>query len=102
VVAEPKTAVPVAEVYWDTSASRWVITANLQPLPADKVYQLWFVTATEKISAGLLQTDRAGHGFAVVDVPKGLSDLKAVAITLEPSGGSLQPTTQPLAVGIVG
>lgn len=102
VVAEPRTAVPVAEVYWDTSAGRWVIAANLPPAPSGKVYQLWFVTAKEKISAGLLETDRAGHGFTVVDVPRNLSNLKAVAITLEPSGGSPQPTTQPLAVGSVG
>lgn len=102
VVAGPKTAMPVAEVYWDRSASRWVITANLTPPPSGKVYQLWFVTASEKISAGLLETDRNGHGFTVIDVPRGLGDLKAVAITIEPSGGSPQPTTQPVAVGVVG
>lgn len=102
VVAEPKTATPVAEVYWDRSSSRWVITANLLPPPSGRVYQLWFVTASEKISAGLLETDRTGHGFTVVDVPRNLGDLRAVAITIEPSGGSPQPTTTPVAVGIVG
>ena len=81
-----------AKVYWDTKANRWVVTADLPPAPAGSVYQLWFVTADARISAGLIEPDQTGHAFAVVRVPSTVTKLAAVAITLEPEGGSSQPT----------
>lgn len=81
-----------AKVYWDTRANRWVVTAELPPAPSGRVYQLWFVTRDAKISAGLIEPDPSGHGFAVVPVPSNLRGLAAAAITLEPEGGSSQPT----------
>ncbi|MFY9609017.1 MAG: anti-sigma factor [Blastocatellia bacterium] len=81
-----------AKVYWDTKANRWVVTAELPPAPAGRVYQLWFVTPDAKISAGLIEPDQTGHGFAVVRVPSNITKLAAAAITLEPEGGSAQPT----------
>jgi anti-sigma-K factor RskA len=88
-----------ASIYWDTSGSQWVVAANLPPAPEGKVYQLWFVTAEAKISAGLLKTDNKGHGFSVVDVPKEITSIAAAAITLEPAGGSAQPTMPIYTVG---
>jgi anti-sigma-K factor RskA len=88
-----------ARVYWDVQGNRWVLTADLPPAPEGKVYQLWFVTPTEKISAGLITTDKAGHGFAVVPFPPGAAQLAAAAITLEPQGGSQQPTMPIYALG---
>ncbi len=81
-----------AKVYWETKANRWVVSADLPPAPAGRVYQLWFVTRDAKISAGLIQPDQNGHGFAVVRVPSNITKLAAAAITLEPEGGSPQPT----------
>jgi anti-sigma-K factor RskA len=81
-----------ARVYWETQANRWVVSADLPPAPAGRVYQLWFVTPDAKISAGLIEPDQNGHGFAVVRVPSNLRKLAAAAITLEPEGGSPQPT----------
>jgi len=82
-----------AKVYWDIPGKRWVVTADLPPAPEGKVYQLWFVTADAKISAGLINPDTAGHGFVVVQFPSNLDQVAAAAITLEPEGGSEQPTT---------
>lgn len=81
-----------AKIYWDIPGKRWVVTADLPPAPAGKVYQLWFVTADAKISAGLINPDATGHGFAVVQLPSNLDQLAAAAVTLEPEGGSEQPT----------
>ncbi|HKQ09363.1 MAG TPA: anti-sigma factor [Blastocatellia bacterium] len=86
-------------VYWDHQKSRWVVTANLPPVPAGKVYQLWVVTPDAKISAGLIEPDTRGHGFAIVDVPANVSQIQAAAITLEPQGGSPQPTMPIYALG---
>ena len=81
-----------ARIYWDVEGRRWVVTADLPPAPEGKVYQLWFVTPEEKISAGLITPDKTGHGFTTVDLPNNLTRLVAAAITLEPEGGSQQPT----------
>ena len=87
-----------ATVYWDVLGSRWVVSANLPPPPEGKVYQLWFVTADSKISAGLIRPDRLGHGFATLTFPTDIGPLAATAITLEPEGGSEQPTTPILLI----
>ena len=81
-----------AAIYWDHQQKRWVVSAGLPPAPAGKVYQLWMVTADAKISAGLIEPNPRGHGFVVVDVPANVGQMQAVAITLEPQGGSPQPT----------
>lgn len=90
-----------ANIYWDTSSNQWVVAANLPPAPEGKVYQLWFVTPDAKISAGLLKTNDKGHGFSVIDVPKDVTNVAAAAITLEPAGGSAQPTMPIYTVGKV-
>lgn len=80
------------KIYWDVQGARWVVTANLPAAPTGKVYQLWFVTPDSKISAGLINPDQNGHGFAVVPFSSSVTQLDAAAITLEPEGGSEQPT----------
>ncbi len=90
-----------AKVYWDVPDRRWVVTVDLPPAPAGKVYQLWCVTPSAKISAGLISPDKTGHGFAVVQSPSNASQLAAAAITLEPEGGSQQPTMPIYALGKV-
>ncbi|MFL6274956.1 MAG: anti-sigma factor domain-containing protein [Blastocatellia bacterium] len=89
----------VASVYWDHQKNRWVVSANLPPVPDGKVYQLWMVTPDAKISAGLIEPDARGHGFVIVDVPPNVSQIQAAAITLEPQGGSPQPTMPIYALG---
>jgi anti-sigma-K factor RskA len=89
-------------IYWDVQSSRWVVSADLPAPPAGKVYQLWFVTKEAKISAGLIKPDAEGHGFVVMPLPAGMGDLAAAAITLEPEGGSAQPTMPIYAVGTPG
>ena len=88
-----------ARVYWDVQGNRWVVSTDLPPPPPGKTYQLWFVTPTAKISAGLISTDKRGHGFSVVQLPPSAAQVAAAAITLEPEGGSQQPTMPIYALG---
>jgi anti-sigma-K factor RskA len=88
-------------IYWDTGKGRWLVAASLPPAPTGKVYQLWFVTAQAKVPAGLIPTDTAGHGFAIVDVPPTVGKVAFAAITLEPEGGSAQPTLPIYVIGKV-
>ena len=90
-----------AKVYWDVRGNRWVVTADLPPAPEGKVYQVWFVTPTANISAGLISPNKTGHGFTVVQFPSNAAPLAAAAITLEPEGGSQQPTMPIYALGKV-
>lgn len=81
-----------AKVFWDIQGKRWVVSADLPPPPEGKVYQLWFVTPAAKVSAGVLNLQNDGHGFTVVQVPTDIGQIAAAAISIEPEGGSAQPT----------
>jgi anti-sigma-K factor RskA len=90
-------------VYWDTQRNRWLVVVDLPPAPPGKVYQLWFIAPDDrKISMGLLKTDDTGHATASVEMPPGLGQPAATAITLEPEGGSAQPTLPIYAMGRAG
>ena len=72
-----------------------VITTTGMPTPgAGKVYQLWVIGADGSRSAGLMSGGTAGATSPVLadDVQSGDS----LAITIEPAGGSSQPTTTPV------
>ena len=81
-----------AKIYWDVQGKRWVVSADLPPPPEGKVYQLWFVTPNAKISGGLINLRDDGHGLTVVPVPPSINKVAAAAISIEPEGGSAQPT----------
>jgi anti-sigma-K factor RskA len=71
-----------------------VVTARrLPPLPSGRVYELWLIGPSRTVSAGLLS--RAG-GNAVL--AGGLAAGDKLGMTVEPSGGSAQPTTTPILV----
>ncbi|MDX3540596.1 anti-sigma factor, partial [Streptomyces sp. MB09-01] len=66
------------------------VSSGLPAPPAGKTYQLWFDDHGTKRSAGLVQADGAV-------VMQGRPDsARAVGLTLEPVGGSPEPTTSPL------
>ncbi len=88
-------------IFWDTSRKRWLIDGYLPPAPDEKVYQLWFVLPKESVSAGVIQTDPLGHVFMNIDIVPDIAKLTAAAITLEPEGGSRQPTPPVFAIGKV-
>ena len=72
-----------------------VVTASgLPPLQAGKVYQLWLIGAgTNKIrSEGLLAVHNGRSGPVLIS---GVLPGDTFGITLEPSGGTIQPTVQP-------
>ena len=79
--------------------------ANLPPLPAGRVYQLWVIPpgAPEPISAGLLPVDPSGAAQLTIDLPPGVTSVGTLAVTNEPGpSGSPGPTSQPLLAGAAG
>jgi anti-sigma-K factor RskA len=83
-----------AKVVWDTNARQWAIYIfDLPAPPSDKDYQLWYVTKNAKISAAVFRTDEQGRTvLKLTPPPDALAALVATAVTLEPRGGSPQPT----------
>lgn len=84
-----------AKVLWDTKTQTWkVMVRNLPPPPADKDYQLWYVANGAKISAAVFRTDERGNReLGLTLPPEALKGLTNTAVTLEPKGGSPQPTS---------
>lgn len=76
------------------SGKGYILRDSLPALPAGKTYQLWAVTG-KVVSAGVLGRDPGVSAFTV-DAPA-----TALAITVEPTAGSVVATTKPLAVGSV-
>ncbi|BDI23759.1 anti-sigma factor [Herbiconiux sp. L3-i23] len=69
-----------------------VVMHDVASLPDDEVYQAWFVREDGPVSAGLVAA--ASDGYRILD---GDYDADAVvALTVEPAGGSAQPTTDPI------
>ena len=71
-----------------------VFAWHLPPAPAGKTYQMWLIDAKgDRTSGGLLAPD-ADQPFvmAVVTSSMPLTNFTGLGVTLEPSGGSPQPT----------
>ena len=71
-----------------------LVAENLPTTPEDKVYETWLLRDGVPEPAGLFEP-RAG-GVAAAPIEGSLEGADAVAVTLEPSGGSSMPTSDPL------
>lgn len=90
----PATAPPRGNLYVNPQLGVLLIAANLPPLTAAQTYQMWLIPkdGTAPRSAGLFQS--AASGVAVHTLPGALdlATVNAVAVTVEPAGGSPGPT----------
>jgi anti-sigma-K factor RskA len=74
-----------------------VTTADLPALPGTRVYQLWVISSAGAArSAGLLMVTHAGA--TTPKLAAGVVPGDRLGITVEPSGGTAQPTTTPVVV----
>jgi anti-sigma-K factor RskA len=74
-----------------------VTTSDLPALPGTRVYQLWVMTASGAAkSAGLLTVISSGSTTPVL--ADGVLPGDRLGITVEPAGGTHQPTTTPVVV----
>lgn len=75
------------------------LTLHDVPMPPQgKVYQAWTQTkgATTMTPSVTFIPDR--HGIAIVSLPIAAANIGAVAVSVEPDGGSKAPTTKPILV----
>jgi anti-sigma-K factor RskA len=73
---------------------------GMPALPAGKVYQAWYIRpGANPTPAPTFVPDASGNG--TVTLPVGPEKGLTVAVTIEPEGGSLAPTTKPFLVATI-
>ena len=84
-----------AKVFLEPGRRRALVFFHDLPAnPDDKSYQLWIIRADQPkpMSAGIFDVTESGKASIVIEnLPVG-TELKALAVTLEPKGGVAQPT----------
>jgi anti-sigma-K factor RskA len=71
-----------------------VLVDSLPVLPSDQDYQLWYINGAGAAPAGTFDSSGDGTAWRVLDGTMLAGD--QVGVTVEPSGGSEQPTTTPI------
>ena len=71
-----------------------LLVENLPELPKDEAYQLWYINGAGAVSAGTFTSSGNGTVWRVLDGTMKAGD--TVGVTVEPAGGSKQPTTKPI------
>ena len=82
------------KVFWNQKANAGILVAfDLPPLPEGKVYQLWAIQGAVPVDAGVFSLDTAGTAaLRLKPLPDPRQTVQLFAITVEPAGGSPQPT----------
>ena len=75
-----------------------LVAENMPPVPKGKTYQIWVIKGDTPKPSGLFEPK--GNSIAAV-VENPVEGADAVAVTVEPEGGSKKPTTDPMLVGKV-
>ncbi|AHY46895.1 Anti-sigma-K factor rskA [Rubrobacter radiotolerans] len=70
-----------------------LVAENLPSIPEDRTFQIWVLEGGEAIPGGLFDPSDGAPVATYVD--GSLADAEAVAVTVEPDGGSEQPTSSP-------
>ena len=83
-----------ARVFMDTDKHRAVVVfANLPKCPTDKSYQLWIIRGDQPKpqSAGVFDVEHGNATITIENLPV-MTEIKGLAVTMEPRGGVEQPT----------
>lgn len=91
---------PSARMFWDRATNRWTMYAHgLSPLEPGRAYELWLVTADNKIPAGTFKPGPDGSATFTATYALEPSELKAIAVTEEPEAGVPAPTGPIILLG---
>jgi anti-sigma-K factor RskA len=76
-----------------TSHGSIFVASGMRKPPSEHTYQLWLIKDGTPVSAGTFSVQ---GDLVVLETGRSLSGVDSAAITIEPAGGSTQPTTQPI------
>lgn len=84
-----------ARVFWDnTSGQTFLAPINLPALPQDETYQLWIIQDGVPVSLGIFETEKD----SIIRIDESVFNADAFAVSIEPDGGSLQPTVDQICL----
>lgn len=69
---------------------------DMAPAPEGHTYELWLIEPDAFVPAGFVETDDRGRATQVMTGD--IAGASAIGVTVEPEGGSPQPTTEPVLV----
>lgn len=76
-------------------ANVYMALASLPPLPRGKVYQAWTLAKGAKVMTPSVTFSPSASGLTLVPIPDKTGTIGVVAVSVEPEGGSRQPTSKP-------
>jgi anti-sigma-K factor RskA len=76
----------------------YLALASLPALPRGKVYQAWTLAKGAKVMSPSVTFSPSQSGLTLVPIPDKTGSIVVVAVSVEPEGGSRQPTTKPAFV----
>jgi anti-sigma-K factor RskA len=76
-----------------------LVVDGLPPLGESQEYQLWLIRDGQRTSGAIFSTDEKSYAGARIRAPRSLLEYSAVGITVEPAGGSPQPTGRQVLAG---
>ena len=74
----------------------YIVLVDMPVAPSGKTYQAWYIADGVPASAGLMTVDRDGYALMALS---GRPGTQVIALTVEPTGGSDLPTSDPIAAG---
>ena len=94
---------PSMQFFWNVKTGRGVLHAvGLKPAEAGRIYQLWLIKDGKPVPSRIFNTGANNRGLQWgIELPTATTGVTAVAITVEPAGGSPAPTTTPFLVGAI-
>ena len=78
-----------------------LVVDGLPPLGESQQYQLWLIRDGQRTSGAIFSTDEKHYGGTRIRAPRSLLEYSAVGITIEPAGGSQQPTGEQVLAGLL-
>ena len=95
---------PALRVFWNQTRQIFVVAAQaMPPVPAGRTCQLWAIRKGKPpMSMGTFAPSPSGRTIALLAVPSEITDgglIDECALTVEPMGGSPQPTETPRLAG---
>jgi len=81
------------------TGSAVLVVAGLQQLEAGKIYEFWLIKGDTPVAAGVFEVNEEGKAILQVSHAVTPGSYDAVGVSVEPEGGSVQPTGDIVMLG---